>query len=244
VYLTSLHRPSSPAKRLICFPHAGGSASFFRPWPQHLDPSVEVLAVQYPGRENRLRDALIPDMSPLVAEITEQLLAAPPRETVLFGHSMGAAVAYETLLRLEAAGAGHFTRLCVSGRSATEPARPPLSTDEELIAAVSKLGGTSTAVWEDPDLRELFLPIIRNDYHLIDTYERPPDSPLLRAEVIALTGDADPRVTPADADAWHRTTTGPTWSQVFPGDHFYLIEHASQVARLATSPARRPSRQT
>ncbi|MGW0366573.1 thioesterase II family protein [Streptomyces sp. NPDC002990] len=236
-YLVRHACPARPALRLVCFPHAGGSPSFFRGWSRHLDPSVELTAVCYPGREGRFSEPLIPVMDELAGQITAELLAEPPLRTVLFGHSMGAAVAYETLLRLQGAGADHFTRLCVSGRrpaaAATGAADVAPRTDADLIAAVTSLGGTNAEVWNDPDLREMFLPILRNDYRLIDGYRPREDAPLLDAAVLALTGDRDPRATPREVEQWSAVTAGPFASHVFEGDHFYLIPHAAQVARLA-----------
>ncbi|MDJ0383711.1 alpha/beta fold hydrolase [Streptomyces sp. G-G2] len=235
-YLVRYNSPAAPALRLVCFPHAGGGASFFRGWSRHLDPSVEVLAVQYPGRESRFTEPLVPTMAPLADGVSKELLAEPPVRTALFGHSMGAMVAYETLLRLEAEGATHVARLCASGRALDAP---PVGaseiTDSELIASVKALGGPNAQVWDDPDLCEILLPIIRNDYRLIDDYQRVPDAPLLRAEVLALSGDADPRITPDRAALWATATKGPFSSEVFEGAHFYLTAHAERVSRLAVS---------
>ncbi|MFJ7272150.1 thioesterase II family protein [Streptomyces sp. NPDC099050] len=79
----------------------------------------------------------------------------------------------------------------------------------------------------------MFLPVIRNDFRLIDAYRRREDAPPLRADVMALTGDRDPRVTPLGARAWPAVTTGAFTSHVFEGDHFYLVPHAERVVRLA-----------
>lgn len=239
-YLARHRSVAAPALRLVCFPHAGGGAAFFRDWPGHLDPSVEVVAVRYPGRESRIGEPLIPAMDVLSRQIAEELLAEAPVPTVLFGHSMGAAVAYESLLRIEAAGAGHVTRLCVSGRLLAAPAPPPASpvpprADRELLASVTALGGPHAEIWKHPELRELFLPIVRNDYHLLDNYRRREDAPLLRAGVMALTGDRDPRVAAPEAARWAAVTAGAFTSHVFEGDHFYLVPHAGQVARLAVT---------
>ncbi|MEV7603722.1 alpha/beta fold hydrolase [Kitasatospora sp. NPDC089797] len=231
-YLSRHSSPDRPALRLVCFPHAGGGASFFRSWSGHLDPSVELLAVQYPGRENRFREPLVPDLAPLAEAVAGQLRPLSPLPTVLFGHSMGAAVAYETLLRLEAAGDTPVTRLCVSGRAPDTPARDDDYSDERLVRAVGRLGGTQAAVLDDPDLRELVLPILRNDYRLIDRYRRSPDAPRLRADVLALTGDRDPQVTVEQAGAWAATTAGAFSLHVLAGDHFYLVAAAAEVTGI------------
>ncbi|MER7763689.1 alpha/beta fold hydrolase [Streptomyces sp. NPDC097619] len=231
------HRPvTAPALRLVCFPHAGGGAGFFRGWARHLAPDVELLAVQYPGRETRFTEPLVPDMAALADSLAGPLAALDPVPTVFLGHSMGAAVAHETLLRLEAAGRGEVRRLCVSGRPADRPVRPRPLTDDEIVEAVAALGGTSAEVWEDPDLREMLLPIVRNDYHLIDAYRCDPAAPPVRAGILALNGDADPGVTPDGARAWEERTGGPFACRTFPGDHFYLVPHAATVARLAAAP--------
>ncbi|MET9700372.1 alpha/beta fold hydrolase [Streptomyces sp. NPDC006529] len=235
-YLVRHTAPAAPTVRLVCFPHAGGGASYFRGWSRHLAPSVELLAVQYPGRESRFTEPLVGELAPLAAGAHRELLAEPPLPTVLFGHSMGAMVAYETLLLLEASGAAHVTRLCASGRALdAPPVGAAETTDAELIASVKALGGTNAQVWDDPELSGLLLPIIRNDYRLIDTYRRAPGTPPLRAEVLALSGDADPRITPEQAALWATATTGPFSARVFEGGHFYLTEHAADVARLAVA---------
>ncbi|MFI9324907.1 thioesterase II family protein [Kitasatospora aureofaciens] len=234
-YLNRYSTPPHPALRLVCFPHAGGSASFFRSWAAHLDPSVELLAVQYPGRENRFHEPLVPDLATLAEAAAEHLRPLPPLPTVLFGHSMGAAVAYESLLLLEALGDTPVTRLCVSGRAPDTPPRTTDHTDEQLVEALKELGGTQAAVLHDPDLRELLLPILRNDYHLIDRYRRSPGAPRLRADVLALTGDRDPQLTVEQARGWAATTTGGFTLHVLDGDHFYLVPAAAEVARLTTA---------
>ncbi|MFI5618582.1 thioesterase II family protein [Streptomyces sp. NPDC051567] len=231
-------RNPSAARRVVCFPHAGGSASFFRTWAKDLDPDVELEAVQYPGRENRLAEPLIASMGELAAGVAEALSADRRRETILFGHSMGAAVAYETLRLLEATGTSRVTRLCVSGREISgfsESVDSGPRGDDDLLATMADLGGTRSAVLDDPDLRAMVLDIVRNDYHLIDTYRPDPEATPVSAEVIALTGDRDPRVDVDQVKAWESVTTGAFSVRVFPGDHFYLTSHVTRLLEIATA---------
>ncbi|MFI6685872.1 thioesterase II family protein [Streptomyces sp. NPDC050485] len=237
-WLVTHRRNPSADRRIVCFPHAGGSASFFRPWAQHLGPDVELQAVQYPGRENRLAEPLTASMRELAAGAAEAISADPGRETILFGHSMGAAVAYETLRLLESAGTARVTRLCVSGRELSgfpEPVDAGPRGDDDLMTTMADLGGTRSAVLDDPDLRAMVLDIIRNDYHLIDTYRPDPEAAPVSAEVVALTGDQDPQVDVARVGAWQSVTTGPFSLRVFPGGHFYLTSHVRSLLDVATA---------
>ncbi|MEU0398703.1 alpha/beta fold hydrolase [Streptomyces sp. NPDC006197] len=246
------HRARTPAaRRLIAFPHAGGSASFFRSWVPHLDDDVELGVVQYPGREGRMAEPLVPSMTELATAVAEAVAAdRAGRETVFFGHSMGAAVAYETLRLLTAAGSSTVTRLCVSGRQpdgAEVVTAPRHRTDGELLASMGALGGTRSDVLEDPDLRRMVLDIARNDYYLIDSYRRDPDAARLDVEVVALMGEEDAQTASPRMEEWSSVTTGPFSLHVFTGGHFYLAEHAESVVRLATatsvgSPGSRPVR--
>ncbi|MET7799591.1 thioesterase II family protein [Streptomyces decoyicus] len=243
-WLVTHRRNPSAGRRIVCFPHAGGGASFFRSWAQRLDSDVELQAVQYPGRENRLAEPLMGSMRELAAAAAQALSAEPERETILFGHSMGAAVAYETLRLLESAGTSHVTRLCVSGREMSgfpEAIDSGPRGDDNLMATMADLGGTRSAVLDDPDLRAMVLDIIRNDYHLIDTYRPDPAAARVSAEVVALTGDRDPQVDMAQVKAWESVTTGAFSLHVFSGDHFYLTSHVRSLVEIATAPRARPA---
>ncbi|WP_063755837.1 MULTISPECIES: thioesterase II family protein [unclassified Streptomyces] len=237
-WLVTYQRNPSADRRVVCFPHAGGSASFYRAWAQHLGPDVELQAVQYPGRENRLAEPLMASMGELAAGAAEALGADRRRETILFGHSMGAAVAYESLRLLEAAGTSRVTRLCVSGRElagSCEPVGSGPRGDDDLLATMADLGGTRSAVLDDPDLRAMVLDIIRNDYHLLDTYRPDPEATPVGSDVVALTGDRDPQVDVAMVKAWKSVTTGAFSLRVFPGDHFYLTSHVRSLLEIATA---------
>lgn len=220
--------------RLICLPHAGGGAGSFRPWVSLLPPEVELLGVQYPGREDRFGDPFVDDMDELVAAIADDLVPATDRPYALFGHSMGSAVAWELAHELARRGGPGPRRLFASGRKAPATATVGtvhLQTDDVLCQELTRLGGTSGEVLADPGLRPVVLGCVRNDYRLIETY-RPPARPALTCPVEVFTGDGDSEFTLDGGDetgGWSDVTTGATRVHVFRGDHFYLNPRRKEV---------------
>jgi pyochelin biosynthetic protein PchC len=223
-------RPFTPT--VVCFPHAGGSAGFFRPIAAALRPAADVLAVQYPGRLDRLREPPITDAGQLADLIAAALRKNTDQPLVLFGHSMGAIVAFETARRLERSGESPVLGLCASGREA--PERPPLQgvnphDDSSLLREVARLGGTGAWLLSDPDLQRTFLPAIRADFRLIHSY-RYLAGPPLNCPITAMVGDRDPITVVEEAQAWGGHTAGEFRLRVFPGHHFYLTSCRTEVA--------------
>lgn len=222
--------------KLVCFPHAGGCASTYRTWSAALPSDVGVLAVQYPGREDRFGDvfpsgleALADDAAGVLGELTQHRL-------VLFGHSMGATVAHEVALRLQKGGSPPAA-LCVSGRRpphALDRRRKLFGTDEEIITRVVRLDPSRAAVFSDPGLREAVLPALRADFRLVDDYSGG-RRPLLDCPVYGYTGDDDAEVNPAQMRGWAATTRDAFRLRVLPGGHFYLrAEEAALLTDLGS----------
>ncbi|MET9499914.1 alpha/beta fold hydrolase [Streptomyces sp. NPDC006552] len=220
--------------RLVCLPHAGGSASFYFPLSRALTPAVDVLAVQYPGRQDRRGEPNIDSIPGLADQIFEAIRHLDDQPLALFGHSMGAVLAYEIALRMQDAGLPGPVRLFASGRRAPSHDREErlhLATDTELLAEVRRLGGSPAALLADPDVREMIMPAIRSDYHAVEKYRWAPGRKL-SCPVTVLTGDSDPRVSVEEAAAWEEHTTGLTELQVFPGGHFFLADQSTRVTGL------------
>jgi pyochelin biosynthetic protein PchC len=233
------YRPlAAPRLRLVCFPHAGGAASAYHGWPRLLPADVELHAVQYPGRQDRLHEPCVTDMAELADAVAAALGPMLHRPVALFGHSMGASVAHEVALRLPGPGpAGLF----VSARRPPRLHRPRDVGDGDaaLLADVRGLDPASSTVLNDPDLRAMMLPAIRADYRLADDY-RPSSPGTVGAPVTAYVGDRDPCVNVWQMRAWSEITDSDFDLTVFPGDHFYLRAHEADlvhdVARRLDSP--------
>jgi pyochelin biosynthetic protein PchC len=219
---TSVRRPRL---RLICFPHAGGAASAFRTWPEHLPDDVEVLAACYPGRESRLAEPPIDRMDVLVARFTDTVLPLLDRPVALFGHSMGASVAHELAIRLGRRPEAMIAGLFVSGRVPPHRLRPldpgRLTGEKALLEEIRRLGHENMALYEDPEIRELILPAVMADYRVVASY-RPGARETVRTPITAYGGDSDPEVSVEDVRAWSAATSSAFDHRVFPGGHFYL----------------------
>jgi surfactin synthase thioesterase subunit len=231
------YRPAPGAAiRLVCLPHAGGSASFFLPVAAALSPDVDVLAVQYPGRQDRRHDPMIDDLGDLADAVVTALKPWLDRPFAFFGHSMGATLAFEVTRRLEQGAGPAPLHLFASGRRAPSRHRDEnvhLGGDDRLIAELTELSGTDTRVLGEEEMLRLVLPAIRNDYRATETYRYRPGPPL-SCPITVLTGDADPKTSLDEAEAWREQTTGSFDLRVYPGGHFYLADHQSEVLGAIT----------
>ncbi|MEV6446220.1 alpha/beta fold hydrolase [Amycolatopsis sp. NPDC051716] len=215
---------------LVCLPYAGGSASYFFPVSRALAPRVGVLAVQYPGRQDRRREPSMSSIAELADAVTANLLPHTDVPLAIFGHSMGATLGFEVALRLESAGVAPLA-LFASGRRAPSCHRDEryhLLGDDEFVAEIKSLSGTNAHLLDDEELLATALPALRGDYRAAETYRYEPGPPL-HCPIHALVGESDPKATVAEARAWAGHTTADFTLHTYPGGHFYLDEHAPRV---------------
>ncbi|MCL8013117.1 alpha/beta fold hydrolase [Streptomyces sp. AS02] len=225
-------RSESRAPRLFCFPHAGGAASTFLPLARALTPDFDVLAAQYPGRQDRRREQPLTDIGRLAEALADHVPDGDERPFAFFGHSMGAVLAYEVTRVLQERRMPGPAALVLSGRRAPTPRTSPhdrLSTDADILRAVRQLGGTTPQLLDDPELRDMVMPALRADYRAIGSYTWQPGPPL-SMPLTVLVGDRDPVASVAEARAWENLTTAPARTYVFDGGHFFLDANLPRVA--------------
>lgn len=238
-----LHRLNSPLNahaRLYCFPFAGGSASAYRPLAASAPQGVELVAYQLPGRSERLGEAAATDIRAVVPDIAATVADdIGDRPYGLFGHSMGATLAYEVALELRRLGVTPPQLVALSGRRAPHCQIERLHSygtlpDSLFLEKIQGLGGTPPQLLENPDLLELVLPTLRTDYLADEMYQArqadPLDSPFL-----VFGGACDPLAPVEYLQAWSDLSAARTSVNVYPGGHFFLWDHAPQMLRLITA---------
>ncbi|MFH9554258.1 thioesterase II family protein [Streptomyces sp. NPDC051445] len=219
--------PPAAEATLVCLPHAGGAPTFFRDWPELMSPRVDVLAVCYPGRQDRFHEPPVTGMAELADAVATALVPLADRPLAVFGHSMGAAVGYEAARLLRARHGIELSYLFVSAMVPPHRLRRRsrhLLSDAELAAELLAQGGTDAGVLADDELRALVLPAVRADYRVIETYRHDAGAEPLDTPVVAYHGLQDPAVTEAAVQEWRRHTRGTAEARSFPGGHFYLRE--------------------
>lgn len=230
-------RNPSARLRLFCFPYAGGGAAIYSQWQRQLPPEVEVVAVQPPGRENRLMETPYADLLELVAKMHGELLPCFDRPFAFYGHSNGALMAFELTRALRRAGQPLPLHLLVGGRPAPHvpPRDPPVHAmpHDEFLAELRKLSGTPEEILQNEEIMELMMPLLRADFSLGETYRHPREAPL-PVPITAFGGMRDEEVSEEEVRAWGEHTSAKFRCVMLPGNHFFIHEDRERLLREVT----------
>jgi surfactin synthase thioesterase subunit len=228
-YLIS--QPSEePRLRLFCFHHAGGGASIFSGWPPVLGRVADVLPVQLPGREKRIREPRITDRAILIDELERNLGPYLRRPYVFYGHSMGGLIAYDFAQQLLVHGNPGPDQVVVGASCA--PHLPPLPPgvedlpDDRLAAWLIQMGGMSAMLLDYPDWLRAAISLVRDDLSLCRSHPRR-EFPPLPCPIQAFAGADDPLVPAAAVAGWAEHTQVPSDLRQVPGGHLFIRDSPS-----------------
>jgi len=220
---------------LLCVPFAGAGPSFFHPWRALAAGRWRVVPVELPGRERRILETPYRNVVEAAKNSVDEVVASlgPAARTVLFGHSLGAVLAYE-LVHLLITRDVRVERLVVSGSPGPWTQRERRATglpDDEFLARVEEFAGFRHEALDHPEMRELVLPVLRADCEMHENYVPSTDVPV-PVPICSLRGSYDGLVDAAEAQQWRDATTGGFSCAEFPGDHMYLVDRAPEVLDL------------
>lgn len=226
-------RTAAPACRVFCFPYAGGSASIYRGWHAALPSDAELLAVELPGRGAHFKASPIGSLTVLTQRLADAISPLMDVPAVFFGHSNGALMSFTLAAELARRGIPQPYAMVISAK------RPPhLESSEavhalptpEFVEKLRTLNGTPPEILADEQLLELFLPALRADFSLSETYRHEPCQPL-RCRVRLIGSETDTDVSIPQLRQWERYFEREAVLDVLPGDHFFV--HTARDAILA-----------
>lgn len=215
---------------MFCFPFAGGGAGAFNSYIHYFKSDISVCPIQLPGREEKIMDAPYTDMNDLVRDLLLEIREYKENKIILFGHSMGAKIAYEVAKELESEDCP-VKLLIVSGNTVPHIPEPnPIHhlPDEEFERELGRFSGTPKEVLENKELLKFFLPMLKADFTMIERYCLEKVIPL-QCPILGLGGTLDKEADKTSMDKWREYTKNSFNLFMFEGGHFFIKDKQKEV---------------
>lgn len=211
--------------RMFCFPYAGGNAQVFRAWQRNFPANVEICPVEFPGRGKRMSERPFTRIKALVTAVADAIFSGSLDPFFFYGHSMGAVISFELARELRRRGSTGPRQLFLSGRRAPtvpDSEGPTFNLPhDEFVAELKRLNGTPPELFNSPEVTELFFPLLRADFEMVDTYTYESEEPL-SCPITVYGGLQDEHVSREALGEWEKQTTATYEQRMFPGNHFFI----------------------
>ncbi|WP_051286972.1 thioesterase II family protein [Paenibacillus taiwanensis] len=236
--------------RLCCLPYAGASASVYMRWKRQLPSYIELIPLELAARGRRFGEAPYASVADAVSDIDlmMQPILSDDKPVVLFGHSMGALLSYEWLRRQHVNGGRLPDRAILSARSAPQFVEIEESIidlpDGPFIEKVAEYGAADASVLSLPEMRDVFVPILRADFAIIERHTQQSSDSESESESaravdpipvpVQIWYGEDDHSLRGEMEGWKHWFHHDFQVECFPGNHFYIAEHEELVvSRLA-----------
>ena len=223
-------------RKLFCLPHAGASATLYLQCEKYLDGG-EIIPLDPPGRGRRMSEPLCETIEEVVADLKAQVVShlSPDDDFTFYGHSMGALLIYELLHEMMRDGMRLPSHIFISGRnSPSVPQRTRLHklSGQMFIDRIMNIGGTSKEFFENPVLVKLYVPIMKTDLKIVETYRHPKREALLPVNISCFYAPDDPCISLKSVEKWARLTSGTFRMHYFEGNHFFIFYEFENMVRI------------
>lgn len=220
--------------RLFCFPHAGAGGVVFKAWIDSFPPTLDVCAIELPGKMTRRRDPSANSMRELVETLDAALTPYLDLPFAVFGYSLGALTAFEwcKIVRRRHQREPESIMVAASAAPHLAPGIEPIShlPQAEFLRVVERRYGALDAVLRaEPELLALISDVLRRDLKILESYRCEPDRPFA-CPIVAMGGTKDPRASGELLSAWQHHTTEPVKVAMFEGEHLFLRTRPAELA--------------
>ena len=235
-------------QKLLCIPYAGGSAGMtYTVWKKYLDSYIKLIPVEYPGHGKRMRESLSENLDELVNDLFDTIIVPEIKEVedyMIYGHSMGTFVVYELLKLIQEKNYSLPHTIFLSGRYSPhipyQKEHVNLLSDKQLIDKLIELGGTPANIYDYPELINAQIPIIRNDYALIDQYSFTMPINSFNSDIVFIYSNNDPYVADREkVDEWRHYTDKSLSIVEVEGNHFFINNKADFICNLINKAAKK-----
>lgn len=221
--------------KLLCFPYAGGTSAIYAKWKRHISKEIELCPIELAGRGKRYEAPLYNSLDEVIEDVYNVIKNDIDNDYAFFGHSMGCLIAYELAHKIQKLGKDSPSHIFFSGKRAPHTQRVSndiyLLPDEEFKNEILSLGGTPKEILEHKELYELFIPILRADFKVNDTYEYVEPESKLDCNITVLNGKED-KITLNEIIGWKQHTSKDCKIYMMDGGHFYLNDKYEDIIKI------------